>query len=208
MKYFVFWVLILASLSLAGQNKYTYSGYIKDASSGETLVGANILNVEDPNIGASSNAYGFFSLTLDEGEYTFIISYLGFTEQVLVISLDQDISSNIEMTEGLLLGEVTISAEEQQKDKNVESTQLGVVDLPVSKVKKLPALMGEVDILKALQLLPGVLSSGEGSSGFYVRGGGPDQNLVLLDEAVVYNTGHMLGFFSVFNGRRDRINFQ
>ncbi len=194
-----FCICLFFSFQLIGQNKYTYSGYIKDASSGETLVGANLININDTDKGASSNAYGFYSLTLDEGEYTFVVSYLGYQEQVLVVTLDQDVSATIELSEGVLLGEVTISAEEQQKDSNVESTQLGVVDLPVSKVKKLPALMGEVDILKALQLLPGVASASEGSSGFYVRGGGPDQNLVLLDEAVVYNTGHMLGFFSVFN---------
>ncbi len=190
---------VCLNLSAVAQAKYTFSGYVKDANSGETLVGANILNIDDPTLGTTSNNYGFFSITLEEGVYTFIISYLGFNEEVLNVDLSKDVQLNIELSEGVLMDAVEISATEQQKDKNVESTQLGVVDLPISKIKKLPALMGEVDILKTLQLLPGVLSSGEGSSGFYVRGGGPDQNLVLLDEAVVYNTGHMLGFFSVFN---------
>ncbi len=193
-------VLALAIvIPMSGQEKYTFSGYIKDANSGETLVGANLLNIDDPAQGTSANAYGFFSITLEEGVYTFIATFLGYGEEVINVQLDEDIQMDIELSEGVVMEAVEISATEQQKDKNVESTQLGVVDLPVSKVKKLPALMGEVDILKTLQLLPGVLSSGEGSSGFYVRGGGPDQNLVLLDEAVVYNTGHLLGFFSVFN---------
>lgn len=192
-------LFLVISLHVCAQQTYTLSGYIKDAISGETLIAANIYNAANPQEGASSNVYGYYSLTLPEGAYSFTASYLGYADQTFEINLNQNAKLDIEMSEGVVMQEVTISATEQQKDKNVESTEMGTVQLQVAKIKKLPALLGEVDILKAMQLLPGVLSSGEGNSGFYVRGGGPDQNLVLLDEAIVYNTGHMLGFFSVFN---------
>ncbi len=182
---------------LIAQETYTFSGYINDQSSGETLIGANLYNKSNPTEGTSSNIYGFFSLTLPQGEYTFVCSYLGFADKEIVVNLNQDIRQTIEMSEGVTITEIVVTAEE--KDENVENTSMGTIELPVENIKTLPALMGEVDILKTLQLLPGVLSAGEGNSGFYVRGGGPDQNLVLLDEAVVYNSGHMLGFFSVFN---------
>jgi len=177
----------------------TLSGYIKDVESGETLIGANIYNEANQSLGTSTNAYGFYSLTLEPGNYTMVVTYLGYNDLRKEIQLDKDISLDFELGQGAVLQEVTISAKEAEKDANVQSTQMGKVELPMENIKKLPALLGEVDILKTLQLLPGVLSSGEGGSGFYVRGGGPDQNLVLLDEAVVYNTGHLLGFFSVFN---------
>jgi hypothetical protein len=183
----------------SAQSTFTVSGYISDGISGETLIGANVYQASDPSQGATSNVYGYYSLTLPEGEYELVYSYLGYTDQRISIDLSKDTKYDIELSQGVLMTEVTISAEEQEKDKNVEGTQMGVVALEVQNIKKLPALLGEVDILKTLQLLPGVSSAGEGSSGFYVRGGGPDQNLVLLDEAIVYNTGHLLGFFSVFN---------
>lgn len=179
------------------EEKFTLSGYIQDASTGETLIGANIYNKANPGQGTSSNIYGFFSLSLPAGEYTFVFSYLGFTDQEKVIDLRENQRLTINMSEGVTMEEVVVTAEEA--DKNVAGTQMGTVELPVEDIKLLPALMGEVDVLKTLQLLPGVLSAGEGNAGFYVRGGGPDQNLVLLDEATVYNSGHLLGFFSVFN---------
>lgn len=181
---------------LQAQN-YTLSGYIKDFSNGETLIGANVYNTSNPMEGTTSNIYGFYSLTLPKGKYTISFSYLGFQEKQLKLDLSSDLKRDIELSAGIMIDEVLVLGEE--KDKNVQSTEMGVVELPIEKIKKLPALLGEVDILKTLQLLPGVLSAGEGTAGFYVRGGGPDQNLVLLDEAVVYNSGHMLGFFSVFN---------
>ena len=192
-------IFFILSCGISIGQSYTISGYIKDADTGETLIGANIFDANNQSVGASTNAYGFYSLSLDAGEYQLLVSYLGYNNQFKNINLVQDITLDIDLSQGVVIEEVTISAKEAEKDKNVQSTQMGVVELPMENIKKLPALLGEVDILKTLQLLPGVLSSGEGGSGFYVRGGGPDQNLVLLDEAVVYNTGHLLGFFSVFN---------
>ena len=192
---FLFLIILIPFTTLA-QNKYTISGYIKDAGTGETLIGASVSLSE--GLGAITNAYGFYSLNVLEGNYQIVVSYLGYESIKKEIRLDNDLRLNIDLKEeGLALEEVVVSA--RAEDENIKSTEMGTVGLAMDNVKKLPALMGEVDVLKTLQLLPGVLSSGEGNAGFYVRGGGPDQNLVLLDEAVVYNSGHMLGFFSVFN---------
>lgn len=173
------------------------SGYVKDANTGETLTGASVYVKTESNLGTSTNTYGFYTLRLAPGDYTIVFAYLGFADQEKKISLTKDLSLSVDLREGVEMSEVVIEAE--AADKNVSGTQMGEIILPIEKIQKIPALMGEVDLLKALQLLPGVQSSGEGSSGFYVRGGGPDQNLVLLDEALVYNSGHLFGFFSVFN---------
>jgi hypothetical protein len=191
-------VCCLQVIALA-QNAYTVSGYVKDSKSGETLIGANVYNADNPSEGTVTNAYGFYSITLQKGVKKVVFSYLGYQDQVFEITLNGNTQLNVDLSEGVLMEEVVISAEKEERRKNVEGTQMGTVELPVENIKKLPAIFGEVDILKAIQLLPGVLSSGEGNAGFYVRGGGPDQNLVLLDEALVYNSGHLLGFFSVFN---------
>ncbi len=183
--------------ALFAQTKYTVSGYLNDAETGESIVQANIFNKANLNEGTTSNNYGFYSLTLPEGNYTLVYSYLGYDSQEIRFFLNTNKELNIQLSSGVTFKEVVVTAEDE--DKNVEGTQMGTISLPVESIKTLPALMGEVDVLKALQLLPGVLSAGEGNSGFYVRGGGPDQNLILLDEAVVYNSGHLLGFFSVFN---------
>ena len=175
---------------------FTLSGFIKDERTGETLIGVNVYNKTSVAQGTSTNTYGFFSLTLPKGQYTIKISYVGYADKEIEVDLSADIQKNIGITEGVVMQEVVITAE--PKDKNVSNTQMGTVTMPVENIKKMPALMGEVDVLKSIQLLPGVKAM-EGSSGFYVRGGGIDQNLVLLDEAVVYNPGHLLGFFSVFN---------
>ncbi len=179
--------------------KFTISGYVKDANNGETLIGAGVFDSENPSNGGITNTYGFYSLSLDAGTYQIAYSYIGFKTQVFEINLDEDITFDVELSNGVFMEEVVVSAKKDEAKQNVESTQMGTLELPVEQIKKLPALMGEVDVLKVIQLLPGVMSSGEGNSGFYVRGGGPDQNLVLLDEALVYNSGHLLGFFSVFN---------
>jgi outer membrane receptor for ferrienterochelin and colicin len=181
---------------LSAQEKFTLSGYIKDANTGETLIGANVSVAEGQ--GTVTNTYGYYSLNLPANKYQVRFSYLGYESQLKEVDLTEATRLNVSLLEGgLSLKEVVVSA--RAEDENVKSTEMGTVGLSMDKVKKLPALMGEVDVLKAIQLLPGVLSAGEGNAGFYVRGGGPDQNLVLLDEAVVYNPGHMLGFFSVFN---------
>lgn len=199
-------VLLAAFLLLQqhayAQNKYTISGYIKDASSGESLLGASI-TIKELNKGVQSNEYGFYSITIPQGSYTIIASYLGFNTRVDTIRLTKNYRYNVNLSsKAIQSAEVTISS--KRADENVKSTQMSIQTLEMEKVKTLPVILGEVDILKTLQLLPGIQSAGEGNSGFYVRGGGPDQNLVLLDEAVVYNTGHLFGFFSVFNS--DAIN--
>lgn len=194
-------IVLLATLRVPilaqSTTNVTLSGYVKEAS-GETLIGANVYVSDNPVKGTTSNLYGFYSLTLPAGTYEIVFSYLGYADQryeVDLTSADQKLS--VVMEAGTTLQEVVVTAEEE--DANVKETSMGTVELGTEKIKKLPAIFGEVDVLKTLQLLPGVQSAGEGSSGFYVRGGGPDQNLVLLDEAVVYNSGHLLGFFSVFN---------
>lgn len=199
MKKNLIWLFILSSSIIFGQKNLTISGYIKDKSNGETLIGANVFVESQPSLGATTNTYGFYSLSIPPGEYKIVIAYLGFQNQVLHIDLKENTKLNVDLSEGITIEEVVISADREERRKNVEGTQMGTIALPVENIKLMPAIFGEVDVLKAIQLLPGVLSSGEGNAGFYVRGGGPDQNLVLLDEAVVYNAGHMLGFFSVFN---------
>jgi hypothetical protein len=175
---------------------FTLSGYIKDERSGETLIGVNVFDKKEATKGASTNTYGFYSLTLPKGSYTIKITYVGYADKEIAVDLAADKIQNIEITEGVVMQEVVITADAQ--DKNVSNTKMGTVTVPIENIKKIPALMGEVDVLKSLQLLPGVKAL-EGSSGLFIRGGGVDQNLILLDEAIVYNPGHLLGFFSVFN---------
>ncbi|MBK8344211.1 MAG: TonB-dependent receptor [Bacteroidetes bacterium] len=190
------WMLIGPILIFA-QNKYTLSGYIKDAATGEDLIGANVYVKADVIVGTATNVYGFFSMTLPEGTYEVVFSYIGYENQVQTVALNSDQRINISLKQGEVLQEVVI--EDERSDANVQSTDMGTVELNIEQIKTIPVLFGEVDILKTIQLLPGVGGAGEGNTGFYVRGGGPDQNLILLDEAVVYNTGHLFGFFSVFN---------
>ena len=148
--------------------------------------------------GTSTNQYGFFSLTLDKGEYEIVYSFIGYKTITKKITLDKNIRTNISLkTDAILTKEVIVEGE--RLDKNVASSNMSQVKLKVESVKELPVILGEVDVLKSAQLLPGIQSGGEGNSGLYVRGGGPDQNLILLDEAVVYNAAHLFGFFSVFN---------
>ncbi len=192
-----FFALLSFSFSLPAQDKFTISGYVKDKANGETLFGANIYE-EASFRGATSNEYGFYSLTLPAGQYKLVASYIGYTSFDTTITLSGDVRISIDLREeATVTKEVVVEAE--RKDQNVYDTRMSTVELQLEQVKSLPVLLGEVDILKTIQLLPGVQASGEGNSSFYVRGGGPDQNLILLDEAVVYNPGHLFGFFSVFN---------
>lgn len=177
-------------------SSFTINGALQDASSGEYLIGAVVSSVEQAK-GTITNLYGFYSLTLPKGKQTLRFSLLGFETQELEIDLQSD--SRIDRylsSQSIQAGEVTIRGE---KDNNTRSTDIGKIGLEMDQVKTLPALLGEVDILKTITLLPGVKSSGEGNAGFYVRGGGVDQNLILLDNATVYNASHLFGFFSVFN---------
>jgi hypothetical protein len=182
-----------------GQNAhYTISGYVKEESTGEALIGATVV-VKELLKGANTNQYGFYSITVDKGTYTLSVTYLGFEEFTQTIELSSDLRVNVQMKPKTFEKEAVVVTG-QKEDKNVKGTEMGTVKLTMEEIKALPAFLGEVDILKSIQLLPGVKSAGDGNSGFYVRGGGPDQNLILLDEAVVYNASHLLGFFSVFNG--------
>lgn len=182
-----------------GQTKHSISGYVSLLSNGEALGNAKIF-VASANKGTLTNTYGFYSLTLEAGVYEISFRYTGFPSVVKTVDLSsKDISLNVEL--GIkdgekLIEEVVVNG---RRGDNVNSAKLGQMELDIEQIKKLPAFMGEVDVIKTIQLLPGVSSVSEGGQGFYVRGGGPDQNLVLLDEGVVYNAAHLFGFFSVFN---------
>lgn len=195
------WLIILLfcaiKIELSAQEKYTLNGYIKDSLSGETLIGAN-LTVKSTGKSIASNGYGFFSITLPKGECQFICNYIGYQSKEFAIDFNANREENILLSPNVVqIQNVTVTA--RKRDNNIKTTQMGKFELSVATAKALPAFFGEVDILKTLQLMPGVRNAGEGNAGFYVRGGGPDQNLILLDDAVVYNTGHLFGFFSVFN---------
>jgi hypothetical protein len=198
MRFFVFLNLLLLCVTAASaQSKYTLSGYVKDSLSGETLIGANI-SVKGNMKGIASNQYGFYSVTLPAGNYTVAVSFAGYTTKEWMLDLQKDTVFDLLLrTRFTTNDQVIVTA--RRRDANVKNAQMGKIDLSVERIKNLPSLMGEVDILKTIQLLPGVRNAGEGNAGFYVRGGGPDQNLIMLDDAVVYNTGHLFGFFSIFN---------
>ena len=177
---------------------FTISGTLKDANNGEDLVGVNITVKEMSGVGATSNIYGFYSLTLPKGVYHVVYSFIGMDAQTVQINLQKNTRKNIELATGAnKIGEVIVAAE--REDQNITSNEMSVAKLEMKEVEKLPVLFGEKDIIKTIQLMPGIKSAGEGSSGFFVRGGGADQNLILLDGAPVYNASHLLGFFSVFN---------
>lgn len=185
------------SYSLFAQgNNSTLSGTITYQASGESIHEARI-SIPSINVGTNSNEYGFYSLTVPKGIYDVFFKFPGMKTVVLKIDLNTDQKRNLELSdESEVLEEVEVNA---RKGENVNSTKIGQMELEMEKIKTLPAFMGEVDIIKTIQLLPGVSSVSEGGQGFYVRGGGPDQNLVLVDEAQVYNASHLFGFFSVFN---------
>ena len=187
--------MILFSISsVLSQEKFTLSGYVSDQRNGENIIGVNIY-CKDLKIGVTSNTYGFYSLTLPKGEYEISFSYIGYKTQEYKLNLERNISKNISFDiESFTVGEIQVRG----KANIVNKTQTSMIEVPIEQIKTIPALLGEVDIIKAIQLLPGVQSS-EGTSGFYVRGGGPDQNLILLDGVPVYNASHIGGIFSVFN---------
>ena len=181
--------------SLLAQQKHTISGYVLDQETGESLIGVNVI-WKDKFQGTTTNTFGFYSITLPEGSVNIDFSYIGYNIESKTIALNKDITLNVELSSSAQnIQEVTVLGEETV----VERTQSSIVEVPVEQIKNIPALLGEVDVMKAIQLLPGVQSGGEGTSGFYVRGGGPDQNLILLDGVPVYNASHLFGFFSVFN---------
>ncbi len=191
-------LFLLCTAMLTAQEKFSISGTVKDASSGETLFGASVF-IQNSSIGTTTNEYGFYSITAAKGTYTLVVSYMGFDDISQEIILDKDQNLNIDIAESSnQLGEVVIRTEDSE-DISIRKPQMSVSKLNVGTIKQMPAVLGEVDIIKSIQLLPGVTNNGEGSSGFNVRGGSVDQNLVLLDETIIYNTSHLLGFFSIFN---------
>lgn len=192
----VFLLCCSVATTVWGQKKVTLSGYIRDAQSGENLIGANVY-VKDLNLAVQTNVYGFYSVSMPPGTYNILFNYTGYANIEEQFKLLESKTYQVELKNITTFEEVTVS--DKKEEDNVQSTDMGTISISVNQIKKLPVLFGEVDILKALQLMPGVQSAGEGNSGFYVRGGGPDQNLILLDDAVVYNPGHLFGFFSVFN---------
>ncbi len=195
MKNIPIFFLLLCTTVLKGQS-YTISGYIYDEESGEKLIGANVFNGLTYE-GTVTNNFGFYSLTLPGGPLELNASYIGYETQIQNLDLKENVTINIGLVLENYLDEIEIVAEKQ---RNVaEETTMSTIDIPILQIKKVPALLGEVDVLKALQLLPGVQSGGEGQSGLYVRGGSPDQNLILLDGVPVYNANHLFGFYSVFN---------
>ncbi len=192
-------LLLLVSISTIYSQESSISGKITDQKTGETLFGVNVI-VKGQNQGAISNDYGFYSLSLPKGSYTILYSYLGYATIEQQITLDTNLTQNIELGENLeKLDQVVVSAAANRAREKIKSSQMSVTTLSANTIKKAPVVLGEVDILKTITLLPGVTSAGEGASGFNVRGGAADQNLVLLDEVTIYNTSHLFGFFSVFN---------
>lgn len=190
-------IFLLAFFSVNAQERYTLSGYVKDTLTGETLIGATIAVKGKTKI-ITSNQYGFYSLTLEAGAYTITCSFIGYNTKEFDINLQENNTYNIELSNRSSMQEEVVVVS-KKKVNNLKTAQLGKVDLSITQIKNIPSFAGEVDPLKTLQLLPGVRNAGEGNAGFYVRGGSADQNLILLDDAVVYNTGHLFGFFSVFN---------
>lgn len=193
--------LLITGLMLTGivaaQTRHTLSGYIRDANSGEDLVGARVF-VPTVNAGAYANEYGFFSLTLPEGDYKVIVSYMSFADDTVQIALRKDIVQNFELGESAV-SVAAVEITDKANDENVKNVEMSTAKMSIKELKHLPAFMGEVDVIRTIQLMPGVSGVGEGITGYYVRGGQTNQNLVLLDNATVYNASHLLGFFSVFN---------
>jgi hypothetical protein len=189
--------VVLTAFTCSSQDKFTVSGYVKDAATGEVLIGANVY-IKETLKGGATNTYGFYSITVEAGNYTLVSRFIGYADSEQSIELAKDISLNVELETNAITTQV-VEVTAKKKGENTEGTQMGRIDMDVDQLKTLPALLGEVDIIKAIQFLPGVQTNGEGNSGFYVRGGGPDQNLILLDEATVYNAAHLFGFFSIFN---------
>jgi hypothetical protein len=195
----LFIFLLTSCFQASAQKRFTLSGTVRDAATGETLIGASV-KIESNNgkLGTATNSYGFYALTGASGTYTLTVSYISYQSVTQTVNLNKNTSLNLSLQAGTELKEVVVRAGER-KDENVRSPQMGVEKLDIKLLDNLPVLFGEKDVLKTIQLLPGVKSGGEGNTGFFVRGGAADQNLILLDEATVYNSSHLLGFFSTFN---------
>ena len=190
-------VFVYTQSRLYCQEKVTLSGYVSDSENNETLIGVNVI-IPNLKIGTTTNDYGFYSLTVPRGDYKLQISFLGYKNQEIDLIILSDFSQNFNLQKEIqILDEVII--EESSEFINLRSPEMSVNRLSISTIKKIPAVLGETDVIKSITLLPGVTNAGEGASGFNVRGGGADQNLILLDEAIIFNSSHLFGFFSVFN---------
>ncbi|NHB69457.1 TonB-dependent receptor [Perlabentimonas gracilis] len=197
-----FLMLLAIAISLLGlkaqaQNRFTISGYVYEKGSRETMPGVNIY-IPETTLGTASNSYGFYSLTLPAGEYEVVFSFVGYQPRSFSIKLNQNVPLNVEIDPSIEIEGVEVRAEMPKQSSR--SSQMSVMEIPIRQIKSIPALLGEKDALKVVQLMPGVQKGSEGTSGLYVRGGGPDQNLIILDDATVYNAYHLFGFFSLFNG--------
>lgn len=189
-------VLFVLICNTAWAQKHSISGYVSDKKTQEKLIGAIVYDAKSKS-GTTTNTYGFFSLTLPADSVKLLVSYIGFAVQSKTFVLSENMSFNVDLMPENELKTIEVVAE--QGERIEETTRMSTINIPIQQIKKVPALFGEVDVLKVLQLLPGVKSGGEGSTGLYVRGGGPDQNLILLDGAPIYNASHLFGFFSTFN---------
>ena len=198
-QFYLICLFIFISFTIKAQTsqKYTISGFISENGSKESLPGVNVY-APKLKAGATSNNYGFFSLTLPADSVELLVTYVGYQPQIFKLDLKKNIQLDVSLKTSIDLQTVEISAEKAEKIS--QEVQMSKINLPVEQIKNLPALLGEKDVLKAIQLLPGVQKGSEGSTGIYVRGGGPDQNLIILDDATVYNATHLFGFFSLFNG--------
>lgn len=196
-KYFLFCLLLLSGILASAQEKFTLSGTISDNNSNETLIGVNLF-IPELKTGVTTNEYGFYSITIPKGNYSIRISYIGYQTLEEQLQLNQNTKTNFKLiTNENTLKEVIITDTKTRTD--IRKPEMSVNKLSISAIKRMPVVLGEVDVLKSILLLPGVTNAGEGASGFNVRGGGADQNLILLDEATIFNSSHVFGFFSVFN---------
>ena len=195
---FIFIIIIFTvNFSFAQQETHTLSGFIYDGESGETLIGANVF-IKELGIGTASNEYGFYSITAPSAQFTVEFSFVGYKKKPVKVDFNESQKLDVSISStSYNLSEVVVL--DEKADVNVKSTEMGTAEIAPKAVEKVPVIFGEKDILKTIQLLPGIASAGEGNSGFIVRGGSADQNLIILDEAPVYNASHLLGFFSVFN---------
>lgn len=194
---FLFFLLFMSHIALLANANYTISGTIKDAKSGENLIGATVVIANQTGLGTFTNEYGYYSLQIPQGTYTLRISYLGYTTITQEVVVSKSLVKNWNLEQNNKLDEFVVTS--SRLDDNLTKPDIGLEKINITEIAKLPVLFGEKDVLKTIQLLPGVKTQGEGTSGFSVRGGSTDQNLILLDEAIVYNASHLLGFFSTFN---------
>ncbi|MEJ7778730.1 MAG: TonB-dependent receptor [Daejeonella sp.] len=197
LKHFLLFFILTRTITSSAQENYTVNGIITDSLSGESLIGVTVKFNGKTQSGTSTNAYGFYSYKLSPGEYTMTISYVGYRTLSRSVGIYSDKRIGFSLVPDNSIEEVVVTSE--NKNDNVVNAQMGVAKINLNEIRNVPVIFGERDVLKTLQLLPGIKSAGEGNSGFYVRGGSADQNLILLDEAPVYNASHLLGFFSTFN---------